>query len=66
MKKVSKSTHEIGYRAIGGFAGHEHTHPTGEQVCLNCGKSLEEIIKKRIINCKGLTQKTFNKLAKSI
>lgn len=35
--------HEIGRRVIGGFLGHEHTHPTGPQLCLKCGKTLDEI-----------------------
>lgn len=46
------NTHEIGYRSIGGFPGHEHIHTTGEQICLNCEKTLEEIIKKRLLDCK--------------
>lgn len=35
--------HEIGWKAMGGFPGHEHTHTIGEQVCLNCGKTLKDI-----------------------
>jgi hypothetical protein len=35
--------HEIGRRAIGGFPGHECVHPAGPQLCLLCGKTLEEL-----------------------
>lgn len=41
---LKECEHEIGYKTIGGFPGHEHTHPTGEQVCLKCGKTLKEIL----------------------
>ena len=41
----SLSDHDMGYRTIGGFPGHEDVHPTGEQVCLKCGKTLSEIVK---------------------
>jgi hypothetical protein len=40
----TKCNHEIGRQAIGGIAGHEHIHASGEQVCLDCGKSLTKII----------------------
>jgi hypothetical protein len=36
--------HEIGWSAIGGFLGHEHIHTTGEQICLKCKKTLNEIV----------------------
>ena len=49
-KKI-KIPHDIGRKAIGGFAGHKHTHSYGKQFCFNCGLSLEEIIKKKILNC---------------
>ena len=49
MKKVSLILqHRIGRNVIGGFTGHEHN---GEQICLNCGRTLREIIEKRIIRC---------------
>lgn len=44
-KEILECEHEIGRRAIGGFAGHEHTHPTGNQYCFNCGKYLKDILK---------------------
>lgn len=37
--------HEIIRNAIGGFPGHEHIHPGGEQFCFNCKKTLNQIIK---------------------
>jgi len=43
MKEVCN--HEIGRKMIGGFPGHEHTHQTGTQLCLKCGKTLEELFK---------------------
>lgn len=43
LSKVCK--HEIGYKSLGGFSGHEHTHATGDAVCLDCGKTLEAILK---------------------
>ena len=46
MKKEIKENcnHQWGYRAIGGFPGHEHIHPTGGLICFNCGISLEKYI----------------------
>jgi len=55
--KITKPTHDIGRKAIGGFPGHEHVHPTGEQFCFGCGLSLEKIIKDRIVNCSGIESK---------
>lgn len=40
----SVNDHEIGYKTIGGFPGHEHVHHSGEQVCFKCGKTLREIV----------------------
>lgn len=37
--------HEIGRKAIGGFAGHRHVHATGNQLCFKCGKYLTELLK---------------------
>ena len=38
--------HEVfGHKMIGGFAGHPQVHPSGPQVCLDCGLTLKEIIK---------------------
>lgn len=34
----------IGHKYIGGFAGHEHSHPVGPQVCFDCEKTIQEII----------------------
>lgn len=49
MKKEIKDTncnnHYWGYRTIGGFAGHEHEHISGDLVCLNCELSLEGFIR---------------------
>lgn len=42
-KKLNDCEHSIGYKAMGGFPGHEHIHTTGEQCCLNCEKNLQEI-----------------------
>lgn len=36
--------HDIGRNMIGGFPGHPHTHPSSEQICFRCGKTLVEII----------------------
>lgn len=36
--------HMIGQHMIGGVPGHEHSHPTGPQVCLRCGKTLDELL----------------------
>lgn len=41
---MSDCQHEIGRKAIGGIPGHEHYHPTGNQLCLNCGRYLHEIL----------------------
>lgn len=43
-EKSKECDHEIGRKVIGGFIGHEQIHPTGEQFCLNCGKTLKEIL----------------------
>lgn len=44
LKCETIEDHDMGYRMMGGFPGHEHTHPTGPQVCLKCGKTLREIV----------------------
>lgn len=44
---TSTCGHEIGRKAIGGFPGHEHIHPTGEQLCLKCGKTLKELLERK-------------------
>ena len=44
MEQTKECEHEFGYNTIGGFPGHEHTHITGYQVCLNCGKTFREIL----------------------
>jgi len=36
--------HEFGWKTLGGFPGHEHTHPIGNQICLKCGKTFIDII----------------------
>ncbi len=50
-KKKPNIAHNIGFMGIGGFPGHEHVHPTGEQLCLKCGRNLEDIIKNKVVNC---------------
>ena len=32
---------------LGGFPGHEHSHPAGPQVCLRCGKTLDDLLSER-------------------
>jgi len=47
LTKKTKCNHEeIGREVIGGFLGHEHRHTSGEQLCLNCGMTLKEIMTK--------------------
>ena len=46
-----KELHSIGQDCIGGFPGHEHIHPSGQQLCLKCGKTLHDIIDKRLFYC---------------
>ena len=48
-----KCNHEIGRRAIGGFADHEYIHPSGEQICFNCNKTLADIIKEAKREARG-------------
>ena len=43
-EKIENCEHEFGHKVIGGFPGHEHIHPTGYQICFNCGKTFEEIL----------------------
>lgn len=43
-EKIENCEHEFGHKVIGGFPGHEHIHPTGYQVCFNCGKTFKEIL----------------------
>lgn len=46
-----KQDHEVGRKTIGGFPGHEHFHPYGEQICFNCGRTLREIIAQGLLEC---------------
>ena len=48
---VDRCEHEIGRKVIGGIVGHPYIHPTGEQLCLKCGKTLKEIIRTAIKEC---------------
>ena len=50
--------HEIGRKAIGGFAGHKHVHSTGNQFCLKCRKYLTEIISGNFLFSDLLKQKS--------
>ena len=47
-QKSEECDHEIGRQAMGGFPGHEHIHPTGNQFCFNCEKTLTQILQEAI------------------
>ena len=62
-KEELKIPHEIGRKAIGGFPGHPHIHPTGEQLCLNCSMSLKDIIEEKSLYCdKNILKKTTEEM----
>ncbi len=63
-EKIKDCEHEFGYKAIGGFSGHAHTHPTGKQICFNCGKTIDEILKTAFENQKAEIEKECLKRCK--
>ena len=61
-----KCQHEIGRKAIGGFSGHEHIHRAGPQICLKCGKTLEELLAGFLIPTHAVPQPGVEEVAKVI